>query len=264
MFNLGLAELSLVSQISFNIGAAFAGFWAIYQYIKNRRTDAVKWTQQLFEDFYILDHFNAGRNMLEYEYFDKVVPILRMRVVDRDILLTNNFRNELAELDKLLNYFEHLIYLEQSRVIHQQDRKVFFEYWFGLINEPNKGSLRRYLKKCGYERLAAETNTQADELVLVSSLFLDSPAGQQLVQDSEFIEDMSEEVFLDELENGAFKIGLLPNRQKIFRVENPASIRKIDDFFSFRRGEDNMVDLQRVCMQIGKDKKDVWVHIKYD
>src|SRR5690606_19870814 len=134
------------------------------------------------EDFYVHDHFAEGRNLLEYEYANKVVPVLRMRVLDRDISLDDAFRTRLAHLDKLLNYFEHLLYLEKDGIINSKDRKVFFEYWFSLLSEPKHASLRRYLRKCGYERLANETRTQDDELVVLSPAFVSSEHGQQLLR----------------------------------------------------------------------------------
>lgn len=263
MLDISLEKLQLVSQICFNIGAGFAGVWAVFQYVKTRRSNAVKWTQQLFEDFYILDHFNDGRNLLEYEYFEKVVPLLRMRVVDRDMSLTIEQRDRLADLDKLLNYFEHLLYLEQSALINKKDRKVFFEYWFGLLSEPDKGSLRRYLKNCGYERLADETLTQEDELVMLSPLFLKSHIGSQLLEDRLIVRQNTKTVKLLSLDNGSFIKSDQDCEYEIFSVTDAANIRKIDEHFSFKRGDENLKNLQRVCMQLGSDKRDIWVHLNY-
>ena len=74
--------------------------------------------------------------------------------------MTDDDQVLLEQLDMLLNYFEHVIYLEQERHLTKQDRQAVFEYWFDLMQAPDRAAIRRYASWFGFERVAYALDCQ--------------------------------------------------------------------------------------------------------
>ena len=62
----------------------------------------------------------------------------------------------MREFDTLLNFFEHIMYLESQRHLRRRDREAMFNYWIQLLRAPDYAAVRKYLARFDYERLAAE------------------------------------------------------------------------------------------------------------
>lgn len=250
------------SQVVFNLGAILAGFWAVFQYIHARRIEAARWTQELFENFYVKDHFSEGRDLLEYEYRQVLVPLLRMRVLDRDLPLDKKQRVDLANIDKLLNYFEHLKYLVETGNINDKDREVFFEHWFGIMSSCNSSTLRRYLRECGYERLAEDAVTQHDELVAISPKL-------SSISDFSNYEDGRALAFYGEMKL-PIEIGddfhFTPSKNfhstRVFRIADCEIFHILDAVVGFQRGDLSCSPIQRFAFRDGSGQFDVWAHVK--
>jgi gamma-glutamylcyclotransferase (GGCT)/AIG2-like uncharacterized protein YtfP len=149
------------------IGAVGTAGWGVYSYRAAKRVEAAKWIQGLFRDFYIEDRFKRVRELLEYEWEDKAGPLLARRLSNREIPPDYWERLALQELDMLLNYFEHVLYLEEERHLSAQDRKALFSYWFEIMGKADRGSLRRYAACFDFERVAKALKAGSEDYVAV-------------------------------------------------------------------------------------------------
>lgn len=154
LFGWGPNDWSAFGNVLLGIGALAAGAWALFNYQLARRATAASWLQGVFRDFYLSDRFVGIRATLEYDYVSDAGPLLERRVTDRDVPLTDSDRDLLFELDTLLNYFEHVLYLENEGQLRTLDRQAVFEYWFDVMCEPERGGLRLYVQRFGFERVA--------------------------------------------------------------------------------------------------------------
>jgi gamma-glutamylcyclotransferase (GGCT)/AIG2-like uncharacterized protein YtfP len=166
---LGLAAQgwSALGSMLLGVGAVLGGFWALYNYHRTRRYEAARWLQGVFKDFYLSERFKEVRELLEYGYPERTGPLLERRITDRHVPITTEEMRLLGELDNLLNYFEHVLYLEQERHISLKDRQAVFEYWFDIMGAPERASLRRYVARFGFERLAKALSAEGPEYVAV-------------------------------------------------------------------------------------------------
>lgn len=142
-----------------------AALWAVYNYRKRRRADAARWVKELYEQFYTEPELLKGRELFEYDYEHALRFLFEIRVTDRDITLDNALRENLRLADRVLNFFEQTIYLEDEGHISESDRRVFFEYWFDVLSDPRKSGLHRYLARCGYERLTEALGIHKDDYI---------------------------------------------------------------------------------------------------
>jgi len=149
------------------IGAIMAGGWTIYNYRRTRRHEAATWLQGVYKDFYLADTFTSIRQILEYHYAETAGPLLSRRILDREIPTTDDEEVLLRELDTLLNYFEHVLYLEDEHQFSKKDRQAVFEYWFDLMMQSERASLRRYAARFGFERVARTLGAHKPEYVAV-------------------------------------------------------------------------------------------------
>jgi gamma-glutamylcyclotransferase (GGCT)/AIG2-like uncharacterized protein YtfP len=124
---------------------------------------AAQWITELFSEFYIDDTFSETRTLVEYRYEDVFKPLLERRISDRGLPVTEEEVLLLKEFDRLLNYFEHLLYLEEEDHLRKKDRQAIFEYWFDLLSKPRYSAVRRYSAGLGFERVAAALKAESTE-----------------------------------------------------------------------------------------------------
>ncbi|MDE8668416.1 gamma-glutamylcyclotransferase [Pseudarthrobacter sp. H3Y2-7] len=148
--------VAAIANVVLAIGASFAALRAVYLYKESKRTEAAHWLQSMFEQFYLSDEFLTARSLLQYEYKDSVAPLLERRLTDRDVPRTLRQAEILHEVDRLLNYFEWILYLEHNEHLAKDDRLALFRYWFDLMKHSDKGALRRYCATWDWERLSHE------------------------------------------------------------------------------------------------------------
>jgi gamma-glutamylcyclotransferase (GGCT)/AIG2-like uncharacterized protein YtfP len=149
------------------VAAVAGGGWAIHNYRMARRAEAARWLQGVFADFYLGDTFNTVRKTLEYHYREVAGPLLSRRITDPDIPLTDTEESLLTELDTMLNYYEYVLYLEEKKQFSKHDRESLLDYWFTLMNAPERASLRRYVARFGFERIQRELGAPDREQVAV-------------------------------------------------------------------------------------------------
>jgi hypothetical protein len=254
-----IEQLEKASTIFFNFGASLAAVWALYQYRVRRRTEAARWMQEMFERFYVEEKFSEGRALLEYDYELELSPILKLRVADRDVALSHDQRDKLAHADKVLNYFEHLLYLEEVGNIRRSDRLVFFEYWFDLLTGPDRGILRRYLNGCGYERLAASSGTQPEGYVALTPAAMTTSAVAEMCSLG-LLKSCADEQLGVTAPTGS--LSFAPDEgtcaHTVFQICERADLKRLDEALG---GRDH-VRPRRQCIQTPSGK-DVWVHVQH-
>ncbi len=164
---LNAQDWSALGQTLLGIGAIFGGLWAIYNFRRVRRQEAARWLQGVFKDFYLADTFKDVRELLEYNYPELAGPLLERRITDRHVPITADEMRLLQDLDTLFNYFEHVLYLEYEGQITRNDRQAVFEYWFDIMSDSDRASVRRYAARFGFERVAKALKANTPEYVAV-------------------------------------------------------------------------------------------------
>jgi hypothetical protein len=135
--------------------ALLGGGWALYTYRQTRSVEGVRSIHNLFQAFYTDQKFQRARQSLQYEYSRSVAPLLEGRLKDPpDQVEQLADRELLEELDGLLNYFEHMLYLEDKRHVRGEERQAVFRYWLDLMR--GLDTLREYVMHFQFERLAEE------------------------------------------------------------------------------------------------------------
>jgi gamma-glutamylcyclotransferase (GGCT)/AIG2-like uncharacterized protein YtfP len=248
-------------------GAVTGGAWALYSHRKTRRVDAARWLQTVFTDFYTNRELIAGRELIEYDFDDRLGPLLLLRVTNREVVLSPAQREDLRRVDLVLNYFEQLLYLETERHILKRDRDVFFEYWFGIIGQPSRAGLRRYLARCGYERCTAELGLrygEAEYVALYGSLMR-----QFDVQDKVDVRNDLEYVGPCQLKGALYSLGgwpaLVPGdgrvEAELYRVRGVRAFTKMDPVEHFKPGQPEGCKYLRRCVRLlDEPAVDAWTY----
>jgi gamma-glutamylcyclotransferase (GGCT)/AIG2-like uncharacterized protein YtfP len=160
-------EWNAFGNVLLGVGAVTAGVWTVFNYQRARRAEAARWLQGVFRDFYLEDRFRDIKLVIEYRYDTLLGPLLERRVTDSHVPATADEQALLEQLDMLLNYFEHVIYLEQERHLTKDDRQAVFEYWFDLMQAPDRAAIRGYAAWFGFERVAYALDCQTEDYVAV-------------------------------------------------------------------------------------------------
>lgn len=187
------------SELVTAIALLVAGGWSLKNYRRSKRIEAAKWLHDLGQEFQFSNDLEIGKFLLDFKYQETVEPLLSSLIFHWDKGLNDSQLKTSVELDKVLNQFEHLLFLQSNGHITKQDRDVYFGYWFGLLKDPKRGALRRYCANFGYDQLAKnffpENHTnQTDEYLLVyGSLWLGSKNYLELGMDKqcEFVTDLT-------------------------------------------------------------------------
>lgn len=176
-----LAVIAQITPLVTSVSILFAGGWGVYTYRKQVKAQASKWAVDLYQGFYKDPDMKNARELVEFEYVDSLKFLLQKRVLNREIPLTKSERAARGMLDYFLNYLEQLRYLESAKVLSRDDSATFFAYWFSILLRPEYSALRRYLARCGYERLAEDFGLDDFEHVIFYGTLMDgSPRQDQL------------------------------------------------------------------------------------
>ena len=160
------------SELITAVALIVAGGWTLKNYRRSKRIDAARWLHELGQDFQFSEDLERGKFLLDFKYKEEVEPLLSSLIFHWDKGLNDTQLKTSVELDKVLNQFEHLLFLQSNGHITEQDRDVYFGYWFGLLKDSNRGVLRRYCANFGYDQLADQYfpkhhSKQTEEYLLV-------------------------------------------------------------------------------------------------
>jgi hypothetical protein len=165
--------------------AAFGGsIWAVRLYSSSKRLEAAKWLDGIFRDFYVNESFADARWILARRTFAKdVVPVLNRSIADPADLLDEEEAHLLHQVDRLLNFFEHLLYMESEGQLPLRAREAFFGYWFGLMRSAQYRPLQAYIHVYGYDYLDAFLNSEDGAKQLIDPRQLTADEASQPVAD---------------------------------------------------------------------------------
>ncbi|MCG8315366.1 MAG: hypothetical protein MI976_19325 [Pseudomonadales bacterium] len=250
-----LNHVNEFTKIAVHIAAVFAGAWAIYTYKKSKRSDATKRIYDLYNSFYTNENYFWARDTFEHEYIEVVAPLVEKRVTDRHIKLMKDEIENLRKLDLMFNFFEHLIYLEEQHILDQSDREVFFEYWFDFFAYPERGGLRRYFAKCGYERLALYTGSSKKEYIALSATQLKT------------VEETLGKLELTRIKENDFPEKFIETETRsndlytLFLLDNLERIRKLDKTLGYDPENIKNSEYIRANIRMKLSGLDTWVYV---
>jgi len=262
----GADEWSALGNIILSISVTIAGFWTLYNFSRTRKTDRAQWLKQIFVEFYLDDSFSVVRSYLEYNYEDKLSKLIERRFFDRDITITDHEASILKELDQLLNYFEHLLYLEDSGLLLRKDRDAIFEYWFDILSAPEKAVMRRYTGHFGFERVAKALNASTKNYIfLYGSLRQDQSAYKELELDK-YLNFVQKSTLMGSLYDLGEYPGLVQNPKhtkiagELFEVQDHEAIKILDKFERYYADNHAESLYLRRCIQLEEPNIEAWTY----
>ena len=134
---------------------AVAGTWTFVNRRKDRRAEAARWVREIFRDFYLDERFDEIKSTIEYDYPETLEPLLEQRLTSPHLPVGAQEIRLLGQLDMFLNYFEHLLYLEEEGHFSERDQQAVFRYWFDLMRSPQRAAVQRYVAQYEFRRLAS-------------------------------------------------------------------------------------------------------------
>ena len=152
-------------QVVLALAAVVGGTWALYNHRRAKRRNGARWLHGVFKDFYLGDRFEAVREQLEYSYAKRLGPLLERRIADREVPLKASDKRLLRQLDTLLIYIDHVLYLRDKRQIDKKDVAAIFTYWIELMAQPEHASLRCYARHFKFRLVAEELNANEPRFV---------------------------------------------------------------------------------------------------
>ena len=258
-------QWSAFANVLLAAAAITAGAWAVYNFRKSRRLEAAKWLKELFSEFYIDDTFSNVRALFEYHYDDTLGPLIERRITDRDVPVSAEETQLLRELDTLLNYFEHLLYLEDENHLSTKDREAVFEYWFDLMSESPCGGLRRYAARFGFERLARALNAGETDYIALYGSLMASVGGQDKAE----LNSNLTYVGPCQINGRLFDLGDYPGlvigkglvEAELYTIDDLSLLAPLDDFERYDP-EDRTGSLYlRRCVRLAEPGVDAWLYV---
>jgi len=135
--------------------------WTFWIYRKSKKKESAEWLHKIFTSFYLSNDIYPIRTAIEFESETKLRPVIERMLVDEGAETTNEERKVLCDVDTLLNYFEFILYLEETKQISRADCEKLFDYWFSLLNKPSLAYLRLYCHRFGYEGICEKITGQS-------------------------------------------------------------------------------------------------------
>ena len=147
------------------LAAVVGGAWALNNHRRAKRREGARWLHGMFRDFYLGEKFEAVREQLEYGYATRLGPLLERRIADREVPLDALDKKLLRQLDTLLIYIDHVLYLRDKRQIGKRDVAAIFTYWIELMSQPEHASLRCYVRHFEFRRVGKALKANSPRFV---------------------------------------------------------------------------------------------------
>ncbi len=246
-----------------------AAAWTIFIYGKTKKKEAAEWLLGLFNRFYISPEFLKLRMELEFDYSQRLCPLIERVLVDKNAICTAPERELLTDLDTSLNYFEFILHVEKRGRLEKGDRQAIFNYWYELLAEPELASLRMYLERFGYERIfglllrGQPIRRYAEYVAFYGSLMKDQRAQEQLliVGKLKFVGSCL-------IPGALYDLGEYPGlvkgesavRGELYKITDPSVFIKLDEYEEFNRTDPEQSLFARRGVRLCKPKVDCWVY----
>ena len=268
--------ISAVAELIFALGAVGGGVWGVYTYRKSKRTEAAEWINELFRDFYLNDQFEEIRRGLEYHYDEEIQQLIEGRLTERDRNIKPLDKEDielLAQIDDLLNYFEHISYLEQEGHIKTEDKEAMFEYWFRLLDQPKFAAIRRYVSKFGFNRISDSLDAPDEDYIMIYGTLMKGYEGYEELSLDDYLtkidectvsgvlydlEDYPGLILKNELGSEASD-SVTSIKGEVYRVDNENIFGKMDEFERYDPNGDSLY--VREMIRLDDPPLDAWVYV---
>lgn len=262
--HLSSSEWSAIGEMVLALGAITAAAWAAYTYRKAKRAEAARWMVSLFKDFYQDEEMSRARELIEYDFEQVAGPLLELRVLDRDVDLSENERNQLRDLDLVLNFLEQLIYLQEEDHLLPRDCDVFFEYWFDQLKRSEHAALRRYLQNCGYERCSRWLGLNRNEYFVAYGSLLTGMGGPGEEKAAAGMRSLGPCRVRGTLYSRGEFPALVPGpalvEGELFEVGSKSTFRLLDQLEHYDPHQRETSLYRRRCTNIAEPAVDAWVY----
>lgn len=225
--------------VAIAIAAVLVGAAGVVTYRRAKRREAAQWMHEVFQRFQLAPEFDEARRMFEFQYRDVVEPLLAARVSGRNAVMLPFEWERCQQIDRLLSHLEHLRYMAAAGNARWSDCAAYFRHWFGLLNEADRGALRRYLVRFGYTRLAEYTRACRDDyLLLYGTLTSDQPKHKAFA-----LERRLRRIGHRDVNGRLYDLGeypaLVPGagvvRMELFRIRDITVLEELDEFEEYDR-----------------------------
>lgn len=252
------------------LGVVLGGLWAIWEYRKAKSRESAKWLHDLFSSFYLDHRFDKLRIALEFEYSERLAPVVERVLIDENARFVEAEKQVLCDLDTILNYLEFILHLEKSNHLGTNDRQAIFAYWYELISKPDYAALRMYLCQFGYEAISFaiagyDGILQTRPLCIAFYGTLTGEHGTLLELGlKEKLTDLGSCIIKGELRDLGEYPGLVPGdgavRGEIHAVTDLAAFTALDDYEEFDPANIEKSKFIRRAVRLNDPEIDCWVY----
>lgn len=143
--------------------AVGGGLWGLFTYNISQKTSRAMLINSLHQQFYSSPRVLQAERIVKYRQSDDFKTLLQNRVIRRDIPLTEANIDELMILDELLNFLDHIAFLQRSRLIRKEEEFSMLRYWRHLLELEENAALRQYTASLGFAHLSALVKLSASK-----------------------------------------------------------------------------------------------------
>jgi gamma-glutamylcyclotransferase (GGCT)/AIG2-like uncharacterized protein YtfP len=243
--------------------------WTFWIYRKSKKKESAEWLHKIFTSFYLSNDIYPIRTAIEFESETKLRPVIERMLVDEGAETTKEERKVLCDIDTLLNYFEFILYLEETKQISRTDCEKLFDYWFCLLKKPSLAYLRLYCHRFGYEGIC-EKVTGEDKCSEVPEYiaFYGSLMKGRGKQESLTIKDALELVGPCQIGGSLCDLGEFPGliagkgtvKAELYKVKDRTVFDAIDKYEEFSVADPASSLFVRHVVRLEKPSVDAWVY----
>jgi gamma-glutamylcyclotransferase (GGCT)/AIG2-like uncharacterized protein YtfP len=257
---------SLVTAVTVVAG----GVWAIWEYRRAKSRESAKWLHDLFSSFYLEHTFDKLRMGLEFEYSNKLAPLIERVLIDDNAEFSEADKQLLCDLDTTLNYLEFILHLEKSKHLGRSDRQAIFAFWYQLISKPDYAALRMYLCQFGYEGIswAVAGSYSVNQTRPQCVAFYGTLTGEHGTQEDLGLKGKLTVLGLctinGELRDLGEYPGLVPGgeavRGELYEVTDTAAFKILDDYEEFEPSHPEKSVFVRRAVRLKDPEIDCWAY----
>lgn len=260
----GPSHWDALGNVLLGVGAVVGGVFGLHTYRKSTRTREAEWLDRLFERFYLNPVFSPVLLSFEYDFaagtdrlVDRVLTV-GTPVLDKDEI------DRIRNVDVVLNFLEHLLYLESDKHLLAQDRDAMFGYWLGLLSQPRYASLRQYALQFGYEHVAAYCSARKVEHVLMYGSLMRGHEAHARFGLDEALEFVGEARIPGSVYRVAdypgFKFGEGEAHCELFRIRDPSVLAKLDEYEEYFPQDMARSEYARRIVHAADAGVDAWIY----
>lgn len=254
-----------LGNVMLGIGALVGGIFGLHTWRKAVRTREAEWLDRLFERFYLDGTFSPVLLSFEYDFAsgtDRLVD--RVLTMETPVLGPDEIAR-IRNVDVVLNFLEHLLYLTSDRHLLARDRDAMFGYWLGLLSQPRYASLRQYAVQFGYEHVARHSNaSRVRHVFLYGSLTRGNAAHAEFGLDRalEFVGEarIAGRIHQVAADYPGLKFGGGEAHGELYLVRDEAVFGRLDGYEEYFPGDMRRSEYARRLVHVPGHGVDAWVY----